>query len=110
MTLQHNGIIILYQRLSAIKWASSRPDMFGKNFCGFFEQLQDDTTPHQWRYTEEILKASYGENWEEHFQIGRLLGSGCIGQGKNTYFVAFTCFSVVCVSLMIQPFCYCDSI
>jgi len=96
--------------IKLMQWASSRPDMFGKNFCGFFEQLQDDTTPHQWRYTEEILKASYGENWEEHFQIGRLLGSGCIGQGKNTYFVAFTCFSVVCVSLMIQPFCYCDSI
>eukprot|EP00978_Attheya_sp_CCMP212_P023789 scaffold73616_cov49-Attheya_sp.AAC.2 len=48
--------------------------------AAFIKLMQDDTTPHQWRYTEEILKASYGENWQEHFQIGRLLGSGCIGQ------------------------------
>lgn len=62
------------------QWASSRPDMFGQSFCDVFGKLQDATTPHHWKHTEKILRASYGEEWEKTVRLGGVLGSGCIGQ------------------------------
>ena len=51
--------------IKLMQWASSRPDMFGERFCEVFGALQDSTTPHAWRHTEETLRQNYGEGWEE---------------------------------------------
>ena len=66
--------------IKLMQWASSRPDMFGERFCEVFGALQDSTTPHAWRHTEETLRRNYGEGWEERIRMGKILGSGCIGQ------------------------------
>ena len=66
--------------IKLMQWASSRPDMFGERFCEVFGALQDSTTPHAWKHTEEMLRRNYGEGWEERIRLGRILGSGCIGQ------------------------------
>ena len=68
--------------IKLMQWAGSRPDMFGHEFCQVFSKLQDDTTPHAWRHTEQMLREAYGENWKEFLTIQKddILGSGCIGQ------------------------------
>ena len=66
--------------IKLMQWASSRPDMFGERFCEVFGALQDSTTPHAWRHTEETLRRAYGEEWKERIRLGKILGSGCIGQ------------------------------
>ncbi|KAG7339398.1 2-octaprenylphenol hydroxylase [Nitzschia inconspicua] len=66
--------------IKIMQWAGSRPDMFGQDFCAVFSQLQDDTTPHAWKHTERALIEAYGEKWQDHVEIGGLLGSGCIAQ------------------------------
>ena len=66
--------------IKLMQWASSRPDMFGERFCEVFGALQDSTTPHAWRHTEETLRRCYGEKWKERIRLGKILGSGCIGQ------------------------------
>lgn len=69
--------------IKLMQWASSRPDMFGDRFCQVFGKLQDSTTPHAWKYTEEILRKAYGEEWKETIRLdktSKILGSGCIGQ------------------------------
>lgn len=63
-----------------MQWAGSRPDLFGQDFCSVFSRLQDDTTPHSWRHTERVMKEAYGENWKDEIQLGKVIGSGCIGQ------------------------------
>ena len=63
-----------------MQWAGSRPDLFGQDFCAVFSRLQDDTTPHSWRHTERVMKEAYGDNWEENIHLGKVVGSGCIGQ------------------------------
>ena len=65
------------------KWASSRPDLFGEDFCEVFSRLQDDTTPHELEHTIKILEDAYGKDWENQIQLGEIIGSGCIGQGKD---------------------------
>ena len=62
------------------QWAGSRPDMFGREFCAVFSQLQDDTTPHAWKYTERALREAYGDDWHKKIHLGEILGSGCIAQ------------------------------
>ena len=66
--------------IKLMQWASSRPDMFGERFCEVFGKLQDSTTPHAWRHTEKVLRKAYGEEWNDRIQLGKVLGSGCIGQ------------------------------
>lgn len=61
------------------QWAGSRPDMFGHEFCAIFSKLQDDTTPHNFRYTERILDEAF-PNWRDRLELHDILGSGCIGQ------------------------------
>lgn len=62
------------------QWAGSRPDLFGADFCRVFSALQDDARPHSIQATEQVLEAEYGSDWKEWLQMGRLVGSGCIGQ------------------------------
>jgi len=66
--------------IKLMQWASSRPDMFGERFCEVFGALQDSTTPHVWRHTENTLRKAYGEEWRDRIRLGKILGSGCIGQ------------------------------
>ena len=66
--------------IKMMQWAGSRPDMFGREFCAVFSQLQDDTTPHAWEYTERAMRRAYGEDWQDHIQLHEILGSGCIAQ------------------------------
>jgi hypothetical protein len=87
------GILGLYFRMclycvecsgaAAIKmmqWAGSRPDMFGEDFSAVFSRLQDDTTPHGWKHTENALREAYGDDWQDHIRLHEILGSGCIAQ------------------------------
>jgi hypothetical protein len=71
--------------IKIMQWAGSRPDMFGSEFCAVFSQLQDDTTPHAWIYTEQALIDAYGESWRDHIEMGDILGSGCIAQVYKGY-------------------------
>lgn len=66
--------------IKLMQWAGSRPDMFGHDFCAVFSKLQDETTPHPWSHTELVLRNAYGANWQRRVKMGKLLGSGCIGQ------------------------------
>jgi aarF domain-containing kinase len=66
--------------IKMMQWAGSRPDMFGREFCAVFSQLQDDTTPHAWKYTERAMRRAYGEDWQDRIQLHEILGSGCIAQ------------------------------
>lgn len=63
-----------------MQWAGSRPDLFGREFCAVFSRLQDDTTPHSWRHTERVMKEAYGNDWKDKIRLGKVIGSGCIGQ------------------------------
>jgi predicted unusual protein kinase regulating ubiquinone biosynthesis (AarF/ABC1/UbiB family) len=66
--------------IKLMQWASSRPDLFGHDFCAAFSKLQDHTTPHKWRHTDKMMRQAYGDSWEEKIRLGEILGSGCIGQ------------------------------
>ena len=67
--------------IKLLQWASCRPDMFGYEFCAIFSKLQDQTTPHSWHYTNQVLQQTWGVNWSDHIQLDPVpLGSGCIGQ------------------------------
>jgi aarF domain-containing kinase len=63
-----------------MQWAGSRPDLFGHDFCSVFSQLQDDTTPHSWKHSVEVLEQAFGPDWKTKIQLFEVLGSGCIGQ------------------------------
>jgi len=69
------------------QWASSRPDIFGVEFCDLFKSLQDGTTPHGWDHTERLIKSAYAKQYKEgklKIQVGEggneVLGSGCMAQ------------------------------
>jgi ABC1 atypical kinase-like domain len=70
--------------IKLMQWASSRPDLFGNDFCSIFHKLQDNTIPHSWQHTEQLLIQYYGPNYHEFIQIPKqqksIIGSGCIGQ------------------------------
>lgn len=68
-----------------MQWLSSRPDLVGHEFCSIFQKLQDDTTPHAWKYTERALQDAYGDDWRDKIRIDKLIGSGCIGQVYKGY-------------------------
>jgi hypothetical protein len=57
-----------------MQWAGSRPDLFGQDFCTVFSRLQDDTTPHSWRYTERVMRETYGDDWKDRIQLGKVIG------------------------------------
>jgi hypothetical protein len=76
-TAEASGAIVI----KLMQWASSRPDLFGADFCEIFKRLQDNTHPHAWSATQKILREQFGEDWEEKLQLDpRVIGSGCIAQ------------------------------
>lgn len=74
--VEHSGAAVI----KLLQWSSSRPDLFGHDFCRIFSKLQDDTTPHSWRHTKRLMQQAYGGDWRERIQLDEILGSGCIGQ------------------------------
>jgi len=66
--------------IKLMQWASSRPDVFGRQFCDLFSKLQDEAIPHNWDHTCHILAEAYGENWFDKLELEEVIGSGCIGQ------------------------------
>jgi len=66
--------------IKLMQWAGSRPDLFGRDFCSVFSQLQDHTTPHRWAHTNRVMKDAFGENWRDIIDLQEIVGSGCIGQ------------------------------
>jgi aarF domain-containing kinase len=73
--------------IKIMQWAGSRPDMFGMEFCQVFSQLQDNTTPHEWKYTEQAMMEAYGPHWRDRIEIDDILGSGCIAQVYKGYII-----------------------
>jgi hypothetical protein len=74
--VEHSGAAVI----KLMQWASSRPDMFGHDFCHVFEALQDHARPHSPQHTERVLREAFGENWQQTIRLHEILGSGCIGQ------------------------------
>lgn len=74
--VERSGAVVI----KLLQWASSRPDLFGKAFCDTFQNLQDNTTPHSWRHTCEVMEKAYGSDWRERIRLDKVIGSGCIGQ------------------------------
>jgi aarF domain-containing kinase len=63
------------------QWASSRPDLFGEDFCNVFCRLQDKTNPHSWEETVQILVKDFGPDWEDKLQLDlEPIGSGSVAQ------------------------------
>ena len=62
--------------------------MFGAKFCALFKRLQDETKPHRFKHTREILEEGLGKDWEDWLVLNErsvILGSGCIGQVYKGY-------------------------
>ena len=79
--VEHSGAAII----KFTQWAGSRPDLFGHDFCAVFSTLQDNTTPHRWRHTAQMMREAFGRDWRERIELSEILGSGCIGQGKDKH-------------------------
>lgn len=65
------------------QWASTRRDLFSKEFCDVFSHLHHHAQPHAWRYTEQILSSAYGQYWHKVLKIDKdqkPVGSGCVAQ------------------------------
>ncbi|KAG7258406.1 hypothetical protein CRUP_038308 [Coryphaenoides rupestris] len=64
------------------QWASTRPDVFSREFCVRFSRLQVEVRPHPWAYTKQSLRRAFGEAWRSLFvfQSKEPVGSGCVAQ------------------------------
>mmetsp|Transcript_7614 Transcript_7614/g.9506 ORF Transcript_7614/g.9506 Transcript_7614/m.9506 type:complete len:601 (-) Transcript_7614:389-2191(-) len=77
------------------QWATTRNDLFSREFIENFRVLQDNTRGHSWEQTDELLKRALGENYGEVIDIQDsssssnaeisskekdVIGSGCIAQ------------------------------
>jgi len=72
--------------IKLMQWASSRPDLFGDDFCVAFSKLQDDTTPHAMKHTVEVMRQAHGDDWAKRIRLEpKVVGSGCIGQGISLF-------------------------
>jgi hypothetical protein len=75
--VEHSGGATI---IKLMQWVSTRPDLFGYEFCTILQPLQDHTTPHSIHHTEQMLCEAYGPDWYRFLQLGPIIGSGCIGQ------------------------------
>ena len=64
------------------QWASTRRDLFSKDFCLILSQLHIHCNPHTWQETVELLDASLGLDWQEKLVIENHtpIGCGCVAQ------------------------------
>ncbi|KAJ0069205.1 hypothetical protein NL108_003108, partial [Boleophthalmus pectinirostris] len=64
------------------QWASTRRDIFPKEFCDRFSRLHVKVRPHSWAHTKQCLRRAFGEEWKRVFvfQSKEPVGSGCVAQ------------------------------
>ncbi|XP_033824421.1 uncharacterized aarF domain-containing protein kinase 2 [Periophthalmus magnuspinnatus] len=64
------------------QWASTRRDIFPKDFCDRFSRLHVKVRPHSWSHTKQCLRRAFGEDWRRVFvfQSKEPVGSGCVAQ------------------------------
>ncbi|XP_077453217.1 putative aarF domain-containing protein kinase 2 [Stigmatopora argus] len=64
------------------QWASTRRDVFPREFCDRFSRLHVNVRPHSWAHTKLCLKRAFGEGWKKVlvFQSKEPVGSGCVAQ------------------------------
>ncbi|XP_039625440.1 uncharacterized aarF domain-containing protein kinase 2 isoform X2 [Polypterus senegalus] len=64
------------------QWASTRPDLFSREFCSKFSRLHVHVKPHSWVYTTLCLKKAFGDEWDKvfNFESKQPVGSGCVAQ------------------------------
>lgn len=63
------------------QWASTRRDLFSKEFCDHMAVLQRHTGPRPWRHYESVLNETFGKGvWKQLFSNldHHPVGSGCI--------------------------------
>lgn len=64
------------------QWASTRRDIFPKEFCDRFSRLHVKVKPHAWAHTKQCLQRAFGEEWRRVFvfESKEPVGSGCVAQ------------------------------
>lgn len=64
------------------QWASTRRDIFPKEFCDRFSRLHIKVRPHSWAHTKQCLRRAFGEDWRRVFvfESKEPVGSGCVAQ------------------------------
>lgn len=64
------------------QWASTRRDIFPKEFCDRFSKLHVRVRPHSWAHTKQCLRRAFGEEWRRVFvfESKEPVGSGCVAQ------------------------------
>lgn len=64
------------------QWASTRRDIFSREFCECFSRLHVKVSPHPWAHTKKCLRTAFGEAWRRVlvFDSKEPVGSGCVAQ------------------------------
>ncbi|MEQ2214270.1 hypothetical protein XENOCAPTIV_029256 [Xenoophorus captivus] len=64
------------------QWASTRRDIFSREFCEHFSRLHVKVRPHSWAHTKQFLRRAFGEGWRRLlvFDSKEPVGSGCVAQ------------------------------
>lgn len=64
------------------QWASTRRDIFSRDFCDRFSRLHVRVKPHVWAHTKRCLLRAFGEGWRQTFVFDSKepVGSGCVAQ------------------------------
>ncbi|XP_070686213.1 uncharacterized aarF domain-containing protein kinase 2 [Pempheris klunzingeri] len=64
------------------QWASTRRDIFSKEFCERFSRLHVKVKPHSWAHTKQCLRRAFGEAWRRVlvFESKEPVGSGSVAQ------------------------------
>ncbi|KAK5601095.1 hypothetical protein CRENBAI_004131 [Crenichthys baileyi] len=64
------------------QWASTRRDIFSREFCERFSRLHVKVRPHSWTHTKQCLRRAFGEGWRRLlvFDSKEPVGSGCVAQ------------------------------
>ncbi|XP_016358463.1 uncharacterized aarF domain-containing protein kinase 2 [Sinocyclocheilus anshuiensis] len=64
------------------QWASTRRDIFSRDFCERFSRLHVQVKPHPWSHTKLCLRRAFGEGWRQMFVFDSKepVGSGCVAQ------------------------------
>ncbi|XP_071088204.1 uncharacterized aarF domain-containing protein kinase 2-like [Haliotis cracherodii] len=70
------------------QWASTRRDLFSKEFCDRFSKLHHHAKTHSWKHTAISLERAYGPNWRTMILFdnkAQPIGSGCVAQVYKAY-------------------------
>ena len=49
------------------QWAATRPDLFSRDVCSAFQELQTKAPEHDWKHTKNVLEVEFGVPVEELF-------------------------------------------